>query len=282
MHSGMKTKILAVLLLVSTSFLAHADAGRTQLLNKYVFDVNYYLAANPDLARFYSGDKKAATEHWVSTGFYEMRRGSPYFALSAYITLNPDLTKKFDTFYELYLNHFLTNGIHEGRASTIFYSGIDYLLLNNDVRAAFKNHYQAALDHYMKYGIFEGRQASNWFNPNEYFRVNPDLKSAYQNDYYSAVMHYAIYGINEGRNLGNVTPRPSSGGSPFQNLMTGIWYSPEASGYRFDVTQNGYLLEVCNADYWCGSGVTGRMDAKHNCCSDRHDHGLWPKNSTLR
>lgn len=46
--------------------------------------------------------------------------------------------------------------------------------------------------------------------------------------------------------------------------MTGIWYSPEAPGYRFDVTQNGYLLEVCNADYWCGSGVTGRMDAKHN------------------
>ncbi len=243
---------------------SEADANRKQLLSKYVFDVNYYLAGNPDLAKIYNGDRAAATEHWVNTGFYEMRRGSPYFALSAYIFNNPDLTKQFDTFYELYLNHFLSNGIYEGRVSSIFYDGVEYLYLNSDLRRAFGSDYQAALDHYIKYGIFEGRQASKWFSAKEYFRVNSDLQSVYKSDYYAALMHYALYGVNEGRSLGNVAQKPSTGGTPFTNAMTGTWHSPELPGRRFNVTQDGYLLKVCQVDYSCSTGMTGRMDVKHN------------------
>lgn len=108
-------------------------------------------------------------------------------------------------------------------------------------------------------------QASKWFNVKEYLRVNPDLSAAYGDNYQAALMHYALWGVDEKRALGNVEPPPSTGGTPYLNLMSGIWISPELPGRHVEITQNGYFLTACNADYPCSpTGVSGRMDAKHN------------------
>ena len=257
-------RVVAVLF-VATSLSAHADADRTQLLSKYVFDVDFYLTSNNDVAAFYNGDREAATEHWVNWGFYEGRRASPFFLLSNYIYYNPDLAKAFGYFYELYLNHFLTHGIREGRVSSAYYDGRTFVEVHPDINAWLAtNNYQAAVDHYMSYGIFEGRQASHWFSAREYLRVNPDLAAWLGTNYQMAVIHRAIWGRLEGRPLGNVASPPSPGGNANTPVMSGFWRSPQYPGERFIVTQNGYALKICLYGWSCGIGITGNMDIKHN------------------
>lgn len=184
---------------------ATTAANRASLLSKYVFDVDYYLARNDDVAAAFGGNREAAANHWVNYGFYEGRKGSPFFSVTSYIYYNSDLVPYYGNSYDLYLNHFLNYGITEGRATGI-YDGRTYLYRNPDLASAFGYNYQAALDHYMAYGIYEGRQASEHFDPQEYLSANSDLQAAYGNNYNAATMHYLIYGQFEGRSIGNVTP----------------------------------------------------------------------------
>ncbi len=247
-----------------------AAPPREDLLNKFVFDVDYYLARNPDLALHFNGNKNEAIEHWINFGFYERRRGSPYFNLPNYTFYNPDLANAFGPFNELYLSHFLRSGIREGRTSSVFYSGTFYAANNPDLLAAFGNDYKKLLEHFIDHGAREGRRASPFFNAAEYLATNPDLSTAFGTDYIAAMVHYGIWGANENRPLGNVAPRPETGGSPFSRTLTGSWRSPQLPGYRFNLTQtaNSYQLKLCQSPSLCiqsngaSGGATGELNNK--------------------
>ena len=259
-------RIFCLFLFFSIQSISHAAAPREDLLNKFVFDIDYYLARNSDLAIHFQGNKSQATEHWVSNGFYEGRRGSPFFSITNYMFYNPDLANAFGPFHELYLNHFLKNGLAEGRTSSVFYSGRFYLSTYPDLQAAFGHDYRRAFEHFIDSGLREGRQASPYFNTIEYLSANPDLGTAFGLDFTAAMVHWGVYGSSENRPLGNVQLRPTTGGSPFSRTLTGSWRSPQLPGFRFNLTQtdNSYNLKLCQAPSNCFyyGGATGVLDFK--------------------
>ena len=75
------------------------------------FDVNKYLAANPDV-------KAAGIDplmHYDTWGWHEGRNPSSAFNTSAYEAHNPDVA----TAHVDPLTHYLQYGIHEGRAAAL-------------------------------------------------------------------------------------------------------------------------------------------------------------------
>ena len=257
-----------LVLLLAIQSISQATAPREDLLNRFVFDVDYYLARNPDLAIHFQGNKSEATEHWVNYGFYEGRRASPFFSASNYMFYNPDLANAFGPFKELYLNHFLRNGLMEGRMSSVLYSGRFYLSIYPDLQAAFGNDYRRAIEHFINSGLREGRQASPYFSAVEYLSANPDLRAAFGLDFTAGMVHWGLYGGNENRPLGNVQSRPTTGGSPFSRTLTGSWRSPQLPGFRFSLTQSpeSYQLKLCQLPSTCvnyngaSGGATGSMN----------------------
>ena len=83
---------------------------------KCVYDFNYYLANNPDLATVFGRyDDKALLSHYVNFGIREGRVASPYFDVSYYKENNADLKAAFGDDNMSYVRHFITYGVNEGR-----------------------------------------------------------------------------------------------------------------------------------------------------------------------
>ena len=78
-----------------------------------VFDIRYYVANNPDLARY---TNEQALDHWLQAGVNEGRRGSADFWSSWYLQNNRDVAASVGrSNYAGAVNHFLTQGRNEGR-----------------------------------------------------------------------------------------------------------------------------------------------------------------------
>jgi hypothetical protein len=90
----------------------------TVTLGKYaaVFDPEYYLQNNPDVAKSAGYDFTAATLHFQTSGMTEGRRGSYEFDPAYYRTSNPDLNTAFGDEWWRYYEHYITHGISEGRS----------------------------------------------------------------------------------------------------------------------------------------------------------------------
>lgn len=262
-------KALIAITLIQSTTCTLAETIKEKLINKYVFDVEFYLAKNPDVNTHLKGDKSAATEHWINTGFYEGRQGHITFSLASYVYFNLDLANAFGPFQEMYLTHFLENGIKEGRQGSFFYSGKIYNQINKDVSLAFAGDQVASLNHYLDNGINEGRQSSPYFSIKEYLNKNNDVATAYNKNYKNSLLHYAIYGINEGRPLGNVVPLPTTGGNFYAKTFAGQWRSPQLPGYRFSLEQEigSTKINVCrstSSTCWLGIGASGKIDIYQN------------------
>lgn len=93
-----------------------ADTGKV-LLGKYaaVFDPEYYLQNNPDVARITGYDYTAAIRHFQSAGMNEGRRANEDFDPSFYRADNPDLAAIFGNEWWRYYEHYITHGLSEGR-----------------------------------------------------------------------------------------------------------------------------------------------------------------------
>ena len=117
---------------------------------------------NPDLASAFSGDKKAALEHWFNYGQGEgrlaLKTWPDGFDPAAYLSRYSDLAA-YGSDYNAAWAHYLDYGVTEGRTHSDSFSVDDYLSLNGDLEAAFSGDKKAALEHWFNYGINEGRQA---------------------------------------------------------------------------------------------------------------------------
>jgi len=101
------------------SFLLRHMAA--ELAASTVFDEDYYLRANPDVAMAIANGKLAsAREHFVKWGYFEGRAGSePAFDQSWYLRQYPDLAQAFKRGEARDLRgHFYEYGFAEGRMGT--------------------------------------------------------------------------------------------------------------------------------------------------------------------
>lgn len=155
------------------------------------FDVNFYRAANPDLAGFSDQD---AFNHFDKYGLAEGRRFSPVVDLNYYRANNPDLQEASNRDLLTHLNQF---GIAEGRSPSALFDFDYYRSKNPDlVEAGLTN--EQLFSHYLNTGIFEGRNASQLFNLDYYQLNNPDVARAGLNNK-QILEHYLVSGLLEGR-----------------------------------------------------------------------------------
>ncbi len=115
---------------------------------RLIFDAEYYLSANPDVAQ--SG--LAPLQHYLRHGRTEGRSPSPFFDADFYLARNPDVAAAgMDP-----LTHFLEYGMSEGRDPSPIFSAKYYLRTYADVLSSGTN----PLVHYLTTGIAEGRFVS--------------------------------------------------------------------------------------------------------------------------
>ena len=191
-----------------------------------VFDANYYLSNNPDVAKATAGNSDLALDHFINYGMSEGRRGSATFDVQSYFNEYPDLRAAFGFDLVKYYEHFVTAGKAEGRhgtgcskfegyATTI--NGVDYssvydpsfyLSNNEDIRSAFSKRSPAGvvmiddaavLRHFVSCGMAEGRRGSKSFDVLSYYNRYPDLRRAFGANLTALYSHYLSSGRAEGR-----------------------------------------------------------------------------------
>ena len=73
-----------------------------------VFDADYYLKNNPDVAKWASNDKDKALQHFINYGMAEGRRGNEEFDVQSYYNEYPDLRAAFGADVARYYEHYAT------------------------------------------------------------------------------------------------------------------------------------------------------------------------------
>ena len=92
-----------------------SDADKALL--KQIFDAEYYLSQNPDLAELYGNDIEALFNHFCTLGIFEGRTCNANFDPSAYASAYEDLSL-FGNDILKYYEHYLTVGVAENRNIT--------------------------------------------------------------------------------------------------------------------------------------------------------------------
>lgn len=80
-----------------------------------VYNYNYYIEKNPDVAAAFPNDDITTLQHFVECGMKEGREASPNFVLSVYQAKNPDLAAAFGNDTIRYYEHYIDRGKAEGR-----------------------------------------------------------------------------------------------------------------------------------------------------------------------
>jgi hypothetical protein len=162
------------------------------------FDVNAYLAANPDVAAVANASNwtdEQVIEHYTTFGFAEGR--VLFWNTALYLSLNPDVAAALGTAVNLNqaaMAHYTLFGADEGRA--YFFDAADYLAANPDLVAAGITTEVGALSHYQMYGSAEGRLLG--FDAEAYLEMYPDLAAGGITEE-TALEHYTAFGQAEGR-----------------------------------------------------------------------------------
>jgi hypothetical protein len=176
-------------------------AGRPSLyvLDPYVFDQTYYVAANP---RLQGQTADTVKTDWVNYGIVAEKQASPIFKVGEYLAENSDL---FDYSGVQGVQHFVLHGRAEGRGTLYLLDtevfDLAYYLANNSDLANYSE--TEAKTHWILYGIGEGRRGSLLFSANEYSQENPDLAQdglgTYGTGNKALILHYVEKGRAEGR-----------------------------------------------------------------------------------
>lgn len=111
------------------------------------FDVQFYLAANPDVATAGVNPLR----HYDSFGFEEGRDPNAYFDTSGYLEAYEDVAAAGVN----PLQHYYEFGASEGRDPSVAFDTTTYLETYTDVADAGVN----PLEHFLTFGIYEGRES---------------------------------------------------------------------------------------------------------------------------
>jgi hypothetical protein len=85
--------------------------------NAEIFDASYYLAIHPDLQAAFGGNLQAATDHWLTYGINEGRRGSAWFSARTYLDRYADVRAVYgESNYRGAMEHYVQYGKRESRS----------------------------------------------------------------------------------------------------------------------------------------------------------------------
>lgn len=158
--------------------------GRSGFCLFPLFDPNWYLSSNPDVA----DSKINPLAHFLSVGAGEGRDPHLLFDTSWYLARNPDVAAA----NENPLVHYVMQGADEGRDPHPLFDSTWYLERSPDIAAAAGVN---LLTHYLAHGAGEGRHPHPLFDSTWYLERNPDVAAAGVNP----LMHYLALGAGEGR-----------------------------------------------------------------------------------
>ena len=181
-----------------------------------VYDYEYYLSHNTDVASSVGNNRAAALTHFVEHGMAEGRTAKAEFNVYYYRQYNQDLAAIYGDDLKSYYIHYINYGKAEGRVAYdkttkegvtvlqgVDYSGVYnyqyYVNYNPDILKTYGDDDKAVLTHFVQYGMSEGRQGNDDFNVYTYKNRYSDLRAAYGNDLKAYYMHYINYGKTEGR-----------------------------------------------------------------------------------
>ena len=182
-----------------------------------VYDPNYYMVNQPDVAAVYGNSSEKLIAHFVNYGMDEGRQAKESFDVYSYKNRYKDLRMAFQNELKRYYFHYIEYGKNEGRTAVgtvnyidgiTVYNGVDYAAIynfeyyrnkNQDIKAAFGDDDYRTLWHFVNYGINEGRIASESFNVYSYRNQYLDLRRAYGSNLSQYYWHYLNYGKSEGR-----------------------------------------------------------------------------------
>jgi hypothetical protein len=136
---------------------------RKQVRDSGLFDDQFYLDHNPDVARL--GIDPLL--HYFVFGHTELRNPHFLFDTKYYLQSNPDISNRGIN----PLLDYLTKGGYAGRNPNSWFDSSFYLDHSPDLRAEGLN----PLAHYLACGIVEGRDPNPWFDTSEYLDNHPYL-----------------------------------------------------------------------------------------------------------
>ena len=84
-------------------------------LEEKIFDLDTYIANNPDVVEEVGTDETDLYNHWIYIGMINGKKGSKIFDPKYYIEHNPDVKAAVGTNYLAAYNHFIDHGYAEGR-----------------------------------------------------------------------------------------------------------------------------------------------------------------------
>lgn len=178
-----------------------------------VYNFEYYLANNPDVANAFGGDDILTLKHFAENGVNEGRIANSDFNVTYYRNNYFDLQSAFGNNLKLYYLHYITNGRNEGRIANQdlnpnSYNGVDYSSVYDydtyvktypDILNAFGGNKYLTIQHFVENGMREGRTASPNFILSVYKSNYADLVAAFGDDNVKYYMHYIQSGKGEGR-----------------------------------------------------------------------------------
>ena len=242
-----------------------------------VFDADYYLKNNPDVAKWANNDKEKALQHFINYGMAEGRRGNEAFDVQSYYNEYPDLRAAFGTDIVRYYEHYATFGKGEGRhpsgcasikgmrtslGGTDYSAVYDpeyYLEHNTDVRFFYSRSVGSlvllddtgVIGHFVSCGMAEGRRGNEAFDVQSYKNRYTDLQIAYGNRLDLYYLHYLTFGFYEGRSGAPFSNDELIMGVSFVNYdqMAGYYLSKVGMGvYPSDILKDkgaGTIIEFC-------------------------------------
>lgn len=206
------------------------------LLDPIVFNLDYYLEANPDVkAMNWSAD--VVQNHWLQNGISEGRAASPAFNVAYYVNQNADL-QGYSGNYAGAIEHYCTNGVYESRPTSSLFNIAQYKENYPDLAESLSDDDYEITYHYVGAGYKEGRIANRplmvYFNGNG-GSVTTGSK---------AIQKSRKYGI---------LPTPTRSGFSFDG-----WYTAASGGTRVtEDTIHDSIHELTLYAHWSKRMVTG-------------------------
>lgn len=168
-----------------------------------IFNSNWYLQQNLDVAAAVNAGIFTAEEHFELYGKAEGRNPGPLFNVDDYLAANKDVAAAVEEGHITAYDHFLAFGAEEGRAPLASFDPVFYLAQNKDVAEAVDAGDITAVQHFLLYGQGEARSFSPAIDLGQYMEANKDVADAVAAGSISAFEHLMMFGAAEGRDLGN-------------------------------------------------------------------------------
>ena len=166
-----------------------------------IYDPQWYLELNPDLAFAIQNNQKTGSIHWLKHGRGEQRRGTPAFDVGYYMTANPGVALTLAGNYAEAFWHWREKGLPAGLRSSPAFDAKYYLNKWPELKTHLgETNYSLAMVHWLVHGIGEGRRASVEFDPVYYLQNNPDVANLHGlTNWRAGLVHWLTIGRAQGR-----------------------------------------------------------------------------------